>query len=132
MPASNPAAETPTTVGAELLHKPPGDALASGCVAPIHTVGVPVIGLTDGTVLTVTTTNAAEVPHVLVTVYDMVVVPVVTLDTTPVPDMVATAGVVLLHTPPGVASDKGIVPPRHSGPTPAIGATTGTAFTVAM
>jgi hypothetical protein len=41
------------------------------------------------------------------------VVPTDTLDTVPVVLIVATDGLVLLHTPPSVASDKAVVYPLH-------------------
>ena len=51
-----------------LLHMPPGDAFASTTAWPSHTVVGPVIGLTTGAMLTVTTCVARAVHQVLVVV----------------------------------------------------------------
>jgi len=45
---------------------------------------------------------------------------------------VATARLLLLHTPPGVPSDKVLVAPTHSWAVPVIPPTTGSALTVTM
>lgn len=51
----------------------------------------------------------------------MLAVPVATPVTTPVADTVATEGLVLLQTPPGVALDNVSEPPTHTLPLPTMG-----------
>ena len=74
----------------------------------------------------------AELEHPLpfVTVYTIVEGPADTPVTTPLPLIVAIAGLVLDHTPPGVASDKLMVLPTHTLEGPVIADTVGTEFTV--
>ena len=62
----------------------------------------------DGRVLTVTTAVAAAVPQLLVTVHEIVVVPVETPVTRPSVPIVATTVFVLDHTPPPVTSESEI------------------------
>ena len=58
-----------------LLHTPPLTASVSVMVAVGHTVNVPMIVPAVGNGSTVTTAVAATVPQLLVTVYEIVVVP---------------------------------------------------------
>ena len=60
----------------------------------------------------------------------MVTTPPATPVTIPVPEIVATAGLLLLQVPPGVASDNGDEAPGHSLVTPVMEATEGDALTV--
>ncbi len=83
-----------------VLHSPPLTASVSVVLLPTHTSGTPPIGASG---LTVTVCVAV---HPVGNVYDMTVVPSATPVNNPVPvPMVATDGVLLLHVPPGVASD---------------------------
>ena len=119
------------TAGVPLVHTPPGVVLDSVVDEPLQRASVPVTGATAVGALTVTTVVAAPAPQTFVTVYEMVLVPLVAPVTTPVElPTVATAGTVLLHTPPGVAllSVPGV--PMQMIPLPVIGAGTGVAFTV--
>ncbi len=60
----------------------------------------------------------------------MVDVPPETPVATPDPFMVATAVLLLLHTPPGVTSAKAVVLLTHTLKVPVMGETTGNGFTV--
>jgi len=60
------------------------------------------------------------------TAYEIVVDPTETLDTTPELLIVATVGVLLLHTPPEVASANVVLLPIHIDGIPVIGANAGT------
>jgi len=83
------------TVGSALLHVPPGVALVYVVDAPTHMLPVPVI--IAGAALTTNTIVSTVAP----TAYDIVVVPAVMPLTIPEGLMVATAGVLLDHMPPG-------------------------------
>jgi hypothetical protein len=117
--------------GEALDQTPPGVVLESVVLFPLQTASVPVTGATAVGALTVTIVVAALVPQALVTLYEMVLVPLVMPVTTPVEaPMVATAGVVLDHTPPGVALLRVPGVPTHTIPLPVIGAGAGVAITV--
>jgi hypothetical protein len=118
---------TPVNV---LLHIPPGAASLSDVVPDPQTVAVPVIVPGAGSGLTVTTIVAAAVPQLLVTVYDMIVVPADTPVTVPEELTVAIAVSVLLHAPPGAASLSDVVDSAHTVAVPAMLPATGNAFTV--
>ena len=60
----------------------------------------------------------------------MVVTPIATPVTTPVPDTVATDGLELAHTPPGIASLSDTVEPIHALDGPVIGDRPEVTFTV--
>src|SRR5436305_483069 len=106
------------TVVTVLLHAPPATASVSVVVEPSHKEKLP--DMAAGWVFTVTIVVTAQLPSV----YDITEVPVVVLlaVTTPVPLIVATVVVTLLHTPPAVASDKVIVKPSHMGALPVMAA----------
>jgi hypothetical protein len=67
-----------------------------------------------------------------VTVYVIIVFPLDTPVTTPPADIVAAAVLLLVHTPPDVASVKVIVFPTHTPSSPPIAATAGGGFTVTL
>ena len=95
---------------------PPPAASVSVVVLPWHTDNVPEIGASG---VTVTTADAVQPAAV---VYTTVVVPLVSAVTRPVPrPMVATAGVPLLHVPPGAASASVEVLPAHKDNVPVMG-----------
>jgi hypothetical protein len=114
-----------------LVHVPPLTVFVSVIVNPVHTIEGPLIVPADSAGFTVTTVVAdAEHPKPLVTLYDIVDVPIATPDTIPdVVPTVATAGVLLLHVPPVVALDSVVVEPAQTFNVPVIAATVGLAFT---
>ena len=118
--------------GAVLDQTPPDMESLSVTVAPTHTFGLPVIAGVAIIRLTVSG-DVTEVgqPYILVTVYVIVVTP----DEIPVEipvdkPIVATAGVLLVQRPPGVASVSVMVVPVHCPVGPLIALTTGTGLTV--
>ncbi len=142
VPNDNPvtapvAAFTVATAMLPLLHVPPEGVLVSVSVgvAPIHAISVlPVIDTgTVGVGLTVTTVVVKHGPtvYVIVAVFAGAAgddIPV----TTPVADIVATAGLLLLHTPPALALASAVVVPTHIVGVPVIADTAADAFTVAV
>ena len=108
--------------GALLDQVPPGTASDNVTGMPTQMVGGPSTG--PGTGLTVTTVEIKQ--PVAVRVYKIVVVPVATPLTIPVvAPMVAIGRFVLVHVPPGVASDSTMVVPGHKADGPLIGAGSG-------
>jgi hypothetical protein len=95
----------------ELLHVPPATASLSVTEAPAHTVDGPAIR--PGVVTTFTVTVEK---HPDPSVYVMVTLPAVGPPvTTPEEEpMLATGGLLLLHVPPGVGSDKVTDEPAHT------------------
>ena len=67
-PVTKPKASTLASVGARLLHTPPGVASVSAVIFAGHTLNVPVINPAVGSGLTVTTAVVATVPQLLDTV----------------------------------------------------------------
>lgn len=125
---------TVAMAAALLLHEPPGVASVRVVVAPAHRWVAPAIGATVGTALTVLgKVTYALHPAALVTVYEIVAVPAAIPMISPmdVPE-VATNGLLLLHTPPGVASVSVVVAPTHSPAAPLMGAIAGSGFTVSV
>ena len=114
------------TAALPLVHQPPPVASLKFVVAPIQTFLTPVIEA--GKELTVTTA-AAE--HPVLSTYNIVVVSVVTPDTTPVPELtVATPVFVLLHVPLAVVSLRLVVVPTQRPSKPRTGVGDGVKFTV--
>ena len=111
-------ADTPVTIPelmpivaivvAVLVQVPPPTASVSGVVAPIHTVIIPVMAA--GTGLTVTVSTAAQPDG---NAEEMMAAPALLPMTTPEELTVATTVLLLLHTPPVVASLKLVVVPVH-------------------
>ena len=132
MPDTTPEALTVPTAGFVLLHTPPDAASVSAVVPPAHVVATPVTLPATGSGLTVTTFVAAAAPQLLVTVYDIVVVPAAMPLTTPPVDTVPAAVFVLLHTPPPVASESVIVAPAHTADAPDMVPADAAAFTVTI
>jgi len=129
VPAVIPVAipESPPIVATEglpLLHTPPGVASDSATVIPPHTVELPVIAA--GTGLTVSSIVAVQPAG---SVYIIVAVPGDKACVNPVAEpMLATAGSLLDHVPPAVASDMVVTWPRHNAVVPVIA--TGDGLTV--
>ena len=112
MPDTTPVvAPTFATDGFALLHVPPATALLSVVVAPTHTFALPVIAGSIGMVFTVScAVTLVGQPKLFVTVYVIVVVPAATPVTIPLKiPIVATAGVLLVHTPPVTALARVVV-----------------------
>lgn len=124
-----PLADIVATLVLLLLHAPPGTVSANVTVAPLHTPVGPDIVPASGSGFIVTVIVATAVPHVLVTVYCIVSVPLVTPVTTPAADMVAFP-VVVLHTPPAVEFVSVIVAPGHTLFGPVMVPAVGSGFTV--
>lgn len=103
-----------------LLHTPPVIASVNDVVALTHTFEMPVIVPAKGNGLTVAVTVAATEPQLLLTKYDIVVVPADRPLTKPVLLTVAILVVPLLHTPPVVASVNDVVAPAHTVDAPVI------------
>jgi hypothetical protein len=83
-----------------------------------------------GNGFTVITTDAKTVPQLFVTAYTIESVPAVTPVTMPVLPTVASAVLVLLHTPPGAASVSVIDESAHTLPAPEMVPATGSGLTV--
>jgi hypothetical protein len=113
-----------------LLQTPPGAPSVNVIVEATHTLVAPVIVPGTGNTLTEKDKVAAAVPQELVTEYEMMTLPADTPDTTPVPLIVATDMLLLLHTPPGVPSVNVVVAPTHTPDAPAIVPATGIGLTV--
>ena len=128
-PLTTPEELIVATVVLVLLHTPPVVASVNVVEEPEHTVAVPlIVPAEEG--LTVTTMVAATIPQVFVTVYDMVVVPAARPLTTPEVFTVATRVLVLLHTPPVVASVNVVDKPAITVAVPLIVPAAGEGLTV--
>ena len=101
-------------VGAAELQVPPGTASFNNDVWEIQTIAVPVMIPAFGSGLTVTTTEVDAEPQLLVTTYEMVVVPAATPVTIPEVPTVAILVSVLLHIPPPVRSISVVVAPGQT------------------
>jgi hypothetical protein len=115
--------------GELLLHRPPVTALCNVSSAVTHSVADPVIVPAFGNGLTVTTFTATAVPHIFVTLYEMVTLPEETPVTKP-PDTVALP-LLAVHVPPvkvGVRESE--PPPSQTEERPAILPATGRGLTV--
>ena len=82
-PVTTPVALTVATPGVPEFQVPPPAASASVTDNPVHTLVLPVIVPAEGLELIVTDAVALAVPQLLTTIYEMVVVPVVTPVTIP-------------------------------------------------
>ena len=104
-----------------LVQVPPVVASVRVAAAPVHSAVEPAMALTAGTALTVKVVVAAVFPQVLLTVYDIVVVPEATAVTAPVvASIVAAEVLVLVHVPPAVKSDRVVEAPAHNVVVPLI------------
>jgi hypothetical protein len=109
-----------------LLHVPPGVVLVNVVLVPTHTL--PSVGdIPAGVVLTVMALVTKQ--PVAVMVYVIVAIPVVTPFTTPPAVTLATAALLLLHVPPGVALVQVVLSPIHIDVDPPVIAP-GVTFTV--
>ena len=91
---------------------PPATELTKVVVVPLHSVVVPVTA--DGGRLAVTGMVARAVPQAVVTLYVIMTVPGVKALTTPEGDMLAIAGLLLLHMPPLAVDDIVMGMPIHA------------------
>ncbi len=124
MPVTEPVASpTVALLVLPLIHVPPDDVLLSVVFEPTQTDTSPVIA--GGAEFTVTIVVRA---HELEIVYVIIVVPVVTGDTTPDDEIVATPGVLLVHVPPEGEDESVVLPAVHRANDPLI--TAGMLFTV--
>ncbi len=115
---------TVPTADVLLVQNPPAGELARVVVAPMHMLGDPVMGAGNG--LTVTTELIVQPP----TEYTIVEVPSVKPLTAPEVELtVATAGLLLVHVPPGVEFASVLVVPRHTTRLPVIGLSNGLTVT---
>lgn len=109
-PVTTPVPLTVAIAASSLLHVPPPVVLVSVAEAPTHKVVV-AGDIAAGIVVTVIVL-IAEQPKPFV--YDMVAVPAAIPVTIPVRlPTVATGILLLVHTPPGLASDSVTVVPEH-------------------
>ncbi len=120
IPVTTPVALTVATPVDTELHVPPPVASVRFVVVVGQAVRPPVIVPAVGVAVTVTTTVAAAVPQLLVTVYDMVDVPGIIPVTTPVALTVATPVETELHTPPAARSVSAVVPPAGQTVSPPV------------
>ncbi len=98
-----------------LIHVPPDEVFESAAPEPTHTVSSPVIAGGAAVMVTIVVRT-----HELDNVYVIVVVPVVTGDTTPADEMLATVGVLLDHEPPIGVEERVVEPAGHNGNVPLI------------
>ena len=132
MPVTTPPELTVPFAGVLLLHTPPVAALDKVTVLPSHTALVPVMIPADGLAFTVIDWLTASLQSPVVTVYVIVVVPADKPLTTPVLLMVATAGLLLIHTPPVVVLLNASVLPSQTAAPPLIVPADGLVFTVVL
>jgi len=124
LPPIKPGLNIVAMPGALLVHTPPGVALDKVVVNPTHIPRLPVIAA--GPAFTVT---IVVVKQPLPSAYVIVDVPGLTPVTTPVPEIVATAGVELLHAPKDVELLSVMELPTHTAVPPPVMAV-GREFTV--
>ena len=127
-PVTTPEPETVALV-LLLLHTPPAAPSDRLMDKPTHTLDGPVIVPASGNGFIVIIFVAVAVPHELVTIYLIVCVPAEAPVTTPDPETVAVA-LLLLHTPPVTASDKLMEKPAHTLEGPVIVPAPDAGFTV--
>jgi hypothetical protein len=111
------------TAGVALLHVPPLVVLVKVVFEPKHIAVVPPIAdaICCSVIVTVVVAVDALHPPVAAIVYVITVVPVDTVVTTPVfASIVATAGVALLHVPPGVVLVNVVLEPKQTAVVPPI------------
>lgn len=132
-PVTTPEPLIVATANVLLAHVPLVVELLNVDVVPAHNVAVPDIAATVGNGLTVTLVVTVVLqPKPLVTVYEIVVLPVATVATTPPVPMVATAVLELSQTPPETLLVSAPVAPIHILVEPDIDDTVGVAFTVTI
>jgi len=129
-PVTIPVAPTVAIAVLPLLQTPPVTDSIKEMAAPAHTDEAPVMVPETGGGLTVIIRLVLAVPHPLVTVYVIAAVPRATPVTIPDTPTVATAALLLLHTPPPTESLKGILTPGHTVVAPVMVPADGAAFTV--
>jgi hypothetical protein len=125
VPYTTPALVTIAVDGRSLLQMPPATLSDNDVVLPWQTNGRPVMTPGAMVVITVTLVDAATVPQLFVARYNMLVVPVVTAETSPVLLIEAIPGALLLHTPPEAVSLNETWEPTHRFVVPVMGLKTG-------
>jgi len=99
-----------------LLHAPPGVASVSDIEDPTHTLDAPMIKAGAGFTVILNVTKQPPIEYVIVTA------PIAEPVTSPVEPTDATNGLLLLHDPPGVASESIVVDPAQTVLLPVIAA----------
>jgi hypothetical protein len=120
-PVTRPEASTVAMPGNALLHVPPDVVFVTTAAEPTHTFVAPPIAA--GSAFTVTV--VVERQPVALIVYDISAKPALAPVTVPSPLIVAMDGALLLHTPPGVASERFVVEPSQTTGVPEIAAGVG-------
>jgi len=126
-PVTKPVLFIVATDAVTLLQVPPPVTLDSADDAPLQILIVPVMGSTEGTVVTETAYNTDVAPQVPVAVYEIFTVPVALPLTMPVLVTDAVAGLADDQVPPVVVDASVIVAPKQTveGPVIASGAAGG-------
>ena len=131
MPVTDPLAATFATATSEEDQMPPACALAKVVEDPSQTAAAPVMAVNTGFALTFTFNCTAVVhPLAFVTLYVIVVAPLLTPVSKPAASIVAALVFDEDHVPAIVAFVSVVVPPSHTALFPAIACTTGAAKTV--
>ena len=112
-----------------LLQVPPPLPSVSVVLAPVHTVGIPVILPALGKGFTITAVVVVVVPQPLVTALVIFAVPAVIHVTIPLDPTVAMSDA-MLHVPPLTPSVSGVVAPAHTVAVPVILPPVGVVVTV--
>ncbi len=136
MPVSAPVTVPPVlTVAAAvllLLQLPPAAASVSRVEEPLHIAEAPEIVPALGSALTLKVAVVLAVPQLLVTVYNILVLPAVMPATLPPVLTVATAILLLLQVPPEVASARRVAEPAHILSVPVMDPADGSGLTVTV
>jgi hypothetical protein len=114
MPVTTPVVATLAIVAALVVQVPPVTVEVSALVLAAQMVAVPEIVPAEGEDTTLITLVAVAVPHVPVTVYVIVAVPVALPLTTPAAVTEATAAFELAHVPPVTVLLNVVVPARQT------------------
>jgi hypothetical protein len=101
-------------------------------VLPIQTLSGPLSTPAFGSGLTVTTRVTVAIPHVLLTVYVIVLVPAVTPVTTPLELPTVAFAFAALHVPPGIVLVSVIDDPTQTAESPPIVPAAGSVLIVTM
>jgi hypothetical protein len=129
-PVTTPVGLTVATPGMAELHTPPVTVFAKGIVEPGHVAAPPVIVPALGATFTVITFVAVALPQLVVTSYDIAVVPAVIPVTIPAVLTDATPEADELHVPPLAVLLNAIVEPAQTTELPVIVPATGVVLIV--
>ena len=132
IPATAPEAFTVAILISSLFHVPPVTASLRGTDPATHTILAPVMIPASDNGLTVTTTEAAAAPQLLVTVYETTEVPADKPVTVPPASTLAIELDTLLHAPPGAVSLRVVVASMHTDAVPVIVPALGRGFIVTV